>query len=838
MSARTFSNISLFYLLLAFYSSLGSDKVKIAKIPNWVNDLEFIDHQPEEGVGGYQYLLVDQQYYLSEEEDFIEYRIKLLSSEGVQEMSTINISFDPTYEQLTLHKIRVYREGKWIDKTRSSKVEVLQREKSLERSLYDGSLSAVVNLTDVRVGDILDYSYSLRGYNPIKNGIYSTDLYFQFNVPVSRIYKRIITKDKKDLKYVLNEGMSKPELKISNLGYEYIWDIAALETLIYDNNVPAWYDEQKHVSISNVRSWKDIVNWALPLYEYPVSSLSNISIDYVEGSNRKDRLLTIIRKVQDDIRYLGFEGGIGAYKPNSPDKVYKQKYGDCKDKSLLLVALLRKEGVEAYPLLVNTTAKHSMNSKLPGISVFDHCVVTFSFQDKEYFVDPTISSQGGSIDEIWFPNYTYGLKVKRGEKGLTLLPQYMKNEVIINETITLEEIGGSAELAIRSEYYGAKADNMRSYFANNSLESIQKEYLNYYSNLYSSIKTRDEIRFEDFSRGLDNKFQIIESYHIPEYWKPNADSSSIYGEVYPLVLKTELNYPKTSDRSMPYYLGTPFRFVQNSYVQLPEQWNVTVDKKTVIGDGFEYKYEVSDFGDAFNVKNEYILTKEYIEADSVADFLAKHESIKNELSFYVTQSTAVTEDSVDKISWISIILVVVTLIFGVYGALKLNRTYNPEKWEFAENKAIGGWLVFPAIGVTLSPFILFKDLYTGEYYRQSTWIAFYNNEDYDKVSSLVFLGAEIIYNHLLLIFSVLVLIQYYRRRTSLPRLITIFYTLSLFGPIVDALFAQMIFTDQSFFDDSELIKTIFKSFIAAVIWIPYFNISERVKSTFCKMVTP
>ena len=54
--------------------------------------------------------------------------------------------------------------------------------------------------------------------------------------------------------------------------------------------------------------------------------------------------------MQDEVRYLGLENGISAYKPSSPNKVYNQRFGDCKDKSLLLVTMLNQMNIEAYPV--------------------------------------------------------------------------------------------------------------------------------------------------------------------------------------------------------------------------------------------------------------------------------------------------------------------------------------------------------------------------------------------------------------------------------------------------------------------------------------------------------
>ena len=82
----------------------------------------------------------------------------------------------------------------------------------------------------------------------------------------------------------------------------------------------------------------------------------------------------LIDYVQDDIRYMGIETGIGSIKPMPPEQVVKQRYGDCKDKSLLLVSLLKKAGiVKAYPVLLNTFLQHKIDRDFPSNEVSNHC---------------------------------------------------------------------------------------------------------------------------------------------------------------------------------------------------------------------------------------------------------------------------------------------------------------------------------------------------------------------------------------------------------------------------------------------------------------------------------
>ncbi|WPP51785.1 DUF2569 family protein [Catalinimonas niigatensis] len=574
------------------------------------------------------------------------------------------------------------------------------------------------------------------------------------------------------------------------------------------------------------------VNWALPLYGFSESQVNELNPVLQNTFTKETTILSLIRMVQDDIRYLGFESGIGAYKPHPPQKIFNQRYGDCKDKSLLLVALLRKEGIEAYPMLVNTQLKENVVDQLPSNRAFDHCVVNFRYQGADFFVDPTISNQGGDLAHLSFPNYQRGLIIKQGNSELISIPQSIKPTIKIKELITVDEVGGEVDLIIRTEYTGSKADYTRSNFNTDSRASIQQGYLNYYHSLYTSLKSVDSVKFYDYDRNSLNKVIVEEHYQIDDFWLPSDDSSYIYCEIYPLVLESQLGYPKTTKRSMPYYMAEPYSFSQTTQVDLPEDWLVQPLNTNIKGEGFEYENIIQSSGRTVSVTHNYSLHQEYIDGESAEVMLSKHQDIQNELNYYLTYNYSLAGFS---LSWVSIVLTLLATVAGVFICYRVYYQYDPPAWKYAEDKPIGGWLILPAIGLTLSPLTLGVELFSDDYFNQNSWNGIFSSNIDNSLQYGLFFGAELICNALFLVFTIMVLIAFYQRRTSAPRLITIYYALGLIIPLLDLWLAEEIIpaqlTDQN---RMAIYKEVGRLFIAAAIWVPYFNLSERVKSTFCK----
>ncbi|WP_254083185.1 DUF3857 domain-containing protein [Dawidia cretensis] len=174
-----------------------SSKVMVGPPSAWVEPQSFAAAAvPPEGQGtGYYYLLVDEQDHAQLEEGYRHFAYKILTSEGLQEMSDISLSFDPAYEKVTVHTLRIHRGGQVIDQMPKT-FRTIQREQSMDRFIYDGTLTAVINLNDVRVGDVIEYAYSRRGDNPVNRGRGVWYAYLNYGFGTDANFQRVVVPEK------------------------------------------------------------------------------------------------------------------------------------------------------------------------------------------------------------------------------------------------------------------------------------------------------------------------------------------------------------------------------------------------------------------------------------------------------------------------------------------------------------------------------------------------------------------------------------------------------------------------------------------------------------------
>src|SRR6266567_2925608 len=147
-----------------------SNTTRMASAPAWVLSTESpssVSPTAEKTDPGVVWLLSDNQINVETKERYSRQCYQITSQEGVQRWAQIAFHYDPDYETLDFHFITVRRDGVTTDRLALDKIKTLQQERDLDRFQYNGQLTALVLLEDIRVGDVVDYAVTCRGRNPI-----------------------------------------------------------------------------------------------------------------------------------------------------------------------------------------------------------------------------------------------------------------------------------------------------------------------------------------------------------------------------------------------------------------------------------------------------------------------------------------------------------------------------------------------------------------------------------------------------------------------------------------------------------------------------------------------
>ncbi|HMB54236.1 MAG TPA: DUF3857 domain-containing protein, partial [Thermoanaerobaculia bacterium] len=242
------------------------------------------------------------------------------------------------------------------------------------------------------------------------------------------------------------------------------------------------------------RSWQEVAAAYAGVVErqldgVDVAEVAAAATRGVDG--RAARVAALVAELHRRVRYTGLEFGEAAIVPRPPAETLKRGYGDCKDKSALLVALLQEAGVDAHLALLDAGYGEDVHPELPGFGAFNHAVVHVPAAGDEpaIWIDATAE---------WYP---VGLVPSSVQGRLALLATPRDGRLVEVPRATSADRRHRAEREIRFaedgfgdvveriEYHGLAAADTRGFFQSIS-EDARRESVERY---VESNWHRDEV---------------------------------------------------------------------------------------------------------------------------------------------------------------------------------------------------------------------------------------------------------------------------------------------------------------------------------------------------------
>lgn len=789
---------------------------------------------------GYYLSLYEQQNNIETQEVYTHIIREIASDNGVQNGSEISVTYDPSYQKLIFNKIVIWRNNQAIDKLNASAFKVIQNETELSRFIYSGTYNAYLILDDVRKGDRIEYACTLKGTNPVFGNSYSNTLYFEGGSKIVNLYTNLVAKKDRVLQFKNFNAV--PPLKTKERGdlKVYEWQSRLTNTFKTQDFEPSWYDPLGRVQVSEYKNWKDIVDWGLQINQYDLSKAPFFNAKAKElkekaKGNAASYLELATRFVQDEVRYMGIEMGEYSHRPNSPEKVLKQRYGDCKDKSILLINLLRANGLSAYPVYVNTYLGDKTRDILPTPGAFNHAVVLVEFEGQKIWIDPTISDQRGPIKNIYFPYSTNVLVIKPGNDKLEAVKSNAKGKLSAISTIKLADTAGkTTELDIKTVYTANYADNIRSQINSSGANELEKSFLEYYTKFYPGIAAVKNMEIIDDEKS--NTVTLIEKYEIEDMWtKDDSASTKVNANFYGDMVSAELRKLAKS-RNFPLALKYPVNVQQEIRVVLPEAgWNLDSSEGGIHKPYYDFSYNIKQETDTTLVlKYNYANLTEEVPASDIAQYIKDRSKIINDIVYTISWGKNGTSGDIEEQNGLMIAIGVFTLI--VVAAACIFIYYRKQNFDLEEIKnalPIGGWLVLIAVGLIFSPLGLLYTIFSNGTFAQSSWNVANNLNGNGEMLFKATLIFECVVNVSTYVFSIFMLIMFFKRRRSFPNYFIFYRTFYLTITIIDVVLMALLNakTDLNF-DIPKNIASLFGQVIVSAIWITYFIRSSRVKQTF------
>ncbi|MBS0332283.1 MAG: DUF3857 domain-containing protein, partial [Proteobacteria bacterium] len=374
----------------------GEDAPRYEPPPAWVKPAPAETRQTAPAGAPYQVLLRDSQSRLGPEGDaeYEERRFKLLTPESLA-AGNLRFDWDPQTEVLSIHRLAVIRDGKAIDVLASQKFTVVRREAGLEAAMLDGRLTATLQVAGLRVGDILDIATTTTSREPVLGGHIQFLKVLPPEAMAGRLRVRVSWPAGAGAVFKVTNDL--PPLSPTRVGdrEETVFEADGLAPAVDTDGAPSRFRVRRILQVSGFSTWRDISALMAPLYAR-AATLNPDSTLKAEAARIRaatadpaQRALLALQLVQDKTRYVYVGLNSGAYQPAAADETWSRRFGDCKAKTVLLLALLTELGVPAEPVLANADGLDGVDGALPNLGLFNHVLVHATVGGRSLWLDGT-----------------------------------------------------------------------------------------------------------------------------------------------------------------------------------------------------------------------------------------------------------------------------------------------------------------------------------------------------------------------------------------------------------------------------------------------------------------
>ncbi len=304
--------------------------------------------------------------------------VYIATDQAVRDYAVRSIQYANGAQHLQVIAARVFKsDGRVIEAEDAGETNVADT----AASMYYDARTRSLRFPTLQRGDVVELDYRLSpdsAANPY--GDYFGEL-VTFGSALPRRLQRyvLITPAGANLN-VLESRVAQPaQVRVDGNERVYSWEARNLDPLPSEPRGPALTEVAPYVHVSTFSSWQQLGRWYARLIEPQFvldTSLREVSSGIVAGAHTdQEKIAAIHQFVLRNTHYVALEFGIYGYKPYSVAQVYARRFGDCKDKASLMIALLRAAGIDAEIALVRTRRLGDVGERATSIAIFNHAVV-------------------------------------------------------------------------------------------------------------------------------------------------------------------------------------------------------------------------------------------------------------------------------------------------------------------------------------------------------------------------------------------------------------------------------------------------------------------------------
>jgi hypothetical protein len=330
--------------------------------------------------------------------------------------------------------------------------------------------------------------------------------FFQLSQPLQHMRVTLEAPDSIPLHYRLDAAPDVKTTHTSEVGRQrWVFDGGA--TPAYDDyvgNAPGDVYQSATLTFSTGASWQELAQ----SYERIVSerlasaNVNELAARLTKGrASREAKVGALVEYLNREIRYTGIEFDESSIVPHTPAETLSRRYGDCKDKALLLTALLRAVDIPATLALLNVGNDLDVAGDLPGMGLFNHAIVHVP-GESPLWIDATAEySRLGQLPDA--DRGRLALIIDARTTALTPIPEARSAENVLEENreIRLADYGPASVVEV-STPQGSFEATYRDAYADTKAKATVEQLTDYVKSEYAAerMSKLDRSDPKDFSQ--------------------------------------------------------------------------------------------------------------------------------------------------------------------------------------------------------------------------------------------------------------------------------------------------------------------------------------------------
>ena len=349
---------------------------------------------------------------------------QVLTREAVEQWGELTFGYDAVDEEFRVNWVRVIASDGRIVSEAPAHMQVLDAPVAGVSPVFTDRKQVRVSLSGLEPGMIVDHSTTRVTTKPPRPGDFRASWLISMGDGVRRSRYVVEVPADYHMTIVDTPATIDPQVSVTGDRKVLVWSASDLEAI-----EPEYFEVRdqregfQRVLLGGPSTWAEIGAWYAELARdrYQLTDAVIAAAEQVVGDSEGiDALRALHRWIAQDFRYVSLSLGIGGYQPRRPSDVLETRSGDCKDKATLFIALARRYGFEAYPVLLHSTG--GVEEELRSVAAFNHAIAAVRHEGRWIYLDLTaaiipfgdipggyqgefglIVRDDGAVEEITFP---------------------------------------------------------------------------------------------------------------------------------------------------------------------------------------------------------------------------------------------------------------------------------------------------------------------------------------------------------------------------------------------------------------------------------------------------